>query len=184
MSDLHQEDGDQESTQSDGSEDSEQAEVEALKILNEKTGRNYKSFDDVSKTFKEASRIASQQGREEKSKPTHQEKGVDNTLLEELFIGANPEAQHVWERVKTEAKRLDTSPYSLWKESEFFRSEAKHKALQLAQDEENKRKTSNSSSDAIGNREISEMTEEEIKKMPSSELAKLYGSTSKPKYRF
>jgi len=110
----------------DDSKDAPTLSDDALAEYNKRVGKNYKSWDDVAKREKEADK-AFAKGEHKKESEKREEKPVryDDEVVEELLLTKHPEAEHVLDDLREEAKRQGKSVLKLFRDSKYYQGEAK-----------------------------------------------------------
>ena len=110
-------------SEGDSSEADESAD-EALAVYNQQTGKNFKSWEDVKKSTREADKLfakgAHKEAPEKRATVTH-----DDEVVEELLLTKHPEAENVLDELKDIAKQKGVSILKLYRESKYFQGEAK-----------------------------------------------------------
>jgi len=135
----------------------EEKEKIALEVHNKKTGKNYKSWEDVAKSEKERDIAFAQNPPEKKPKiknaqPAQPATPVANTLdadvVEEFMNIRFPElvaAPETRKELKELAELRKESEFSLYKKSSYFQNKAKAESESFEGDERNKGRVSNPS---------------------------------------
>jgi hypothetical protein len=159
----------QDQTSDDGHDADDEAILAAFNKKLESQGLRgtFTSLDDAAKSLKEAKRIASEGGR----KKGTQESQIDSRdeLLQRLYRQQNPDIDLVWEDLQDEAARLKTDPISLFEKSQYYKGEAKLRADEKKQKENEAKLTKPTDGAAVSQKEIT--TKEDFDKLSPSEKA-------------
>lgn len=127
-------------TEGEGSEDTSELSDDALKVYNERVGKSYKSWDDVTKREKEADKAFAKGIHKKEDKKETVTESVNDEVIEELLLTKHPEAENVLDELKDVAKQTGKSVLKLYRESRYFQGEAKTLADEKKQKEEIKSK--------------------------------------------
>jgi hypothetical protein len=111
---------------------------DALAEYNKKVGKDYKSWDDVTKREKEVDK-AFARGEHKKEEPKKTE-SINDEVVEELLLSKHPEAEHILDDLKETAKLKGVSVLKLYRESKYYQGEAKSISDAKKVEEENKSK--------------------------------------------
>ena len=132
--------------------------------------------------------LASQLGRqskEPKERVETKDSPSSSSVLKNLYMKANPEAQEVWEDVEKEAKLLGKDPFELYEASSYFKGEAKARIEAKKVEEESRRKIEKPSSDTASTKtDLDKIKPEDVVKLkPSEKLAWMKRQAEKEKSR-
>lgn len=151
----------------DGEETTE--EPMTLSEWNEKTGKNFKSWDDVAKSQKQIDKDFAQ-GKVKKEQPAQVNDFDDIT---EMFMVQNPVAEVVKDDLKTIADaKYNGSIIKAWKGEGWLRDKATALENSKKEEEISKSKISAPASFKGSNKSFENVTLEDLKKMSSSDKVK------------
>jgi len=141
----------------DEEEEGDEVETEALKKINEASGKNFKTIDQVSKSLKDADAKIAELGQEKpkdkeaKPKPPVASQKEDiPTYVEELLTLKYPEAELVLDELKEEASRTGKDLMTIFKGSTYFQNEAKARQTAKQDEEEAGNKVGTPSAIVVG----------------------------------
>ena len=117
----------------EGDNKGEEKDVDAITLakINEATGKDFKSMEDFQKSTKELEKAVADKGRESTT---------SKSVLETLYVKANPDYAVVKEEVEKEAKESGKDPIELYENSTYFKNEAKARIAEKKETNENKKK--------------------------------------------
>lgn len=163
-------------------DDSDESQDSSGESKDDKIERLEKMVASLEKGFKKA---FSEKGQQPKERVEIKDSPSSSSVLKNLYMKANPEAQEVWEDVEREAKLLGKDPFELYEASSYFKGEAKARIEAKKVEEESRRKIERPSSDTGSPKtDISKVKEEDVEKLkPSEKLAWLKAQAAKEKNR-
>lgn len=164
------------SNQDGDSEDALLAGEEALKVFNKRVGKNYKSWDEVSKREQTVDEFYAKGGKEKQGEKKLEKKAEEkpSNVIKNLFFNANPEAKEVWDEVEKAAKLTGRDPFDLYTDETFLQEKAKAKFEERKAEEEAKLKVSDPSNGSrpSSSTDWSKLTDEEVADLPTEKYEK------------
>lgn len=157
-------------SEGDGEKDEVSAEEQALKVYNQRTGKSFKSWDDVSKSTKEADRLFAQ-GKHKKEEPKTTK--ADTSYFEERTLKKEyPESEFVMDELKEMASQKGVSPLELFESSKYFQGEAKAIASEKETMSENKGKVGAPSNGTPYKKDYSNISKQDALELSDEEFEK------------
>lgn len=116
-------------------EESSSSDTETLAAINQKSGKNFKSLDDVAKSLKQADKLFAEQGQKakEKAKSSNPDNQPSNNedVLEEIILVKHPEAEHVLKDIKQIAKSTGRNIMKVYREETWLQEKARAEEKRL-----------------------------------------------------
>lgn len=182
------EDDDSDTSEEDDSSEEEESHGMSLEDYNKKVGKNYKSWDQVTKSELERDKTISQKeesNTEADKKPSKPAvapapSNADSELLEEMYLEKHPEYNHVKDKAKEIAKAENITPIQAFRKYKHLQSEGLTLAEEQEEEDKSKKKTSSPSHqgnvkkdfDKVTNKDISQMTPEQRVKLAEEQEKK------------
>ena len=123
---------------------------DSLVRINQATGKNFKSLEDVAKSLQQADIEFAKKGQEPKEpKITKPEPVRDDELAEEVLLTRHPEAELVIEDARKIARDKGVSVLKAYRETKWLSQEAKSRA-ELQEEQEKSKQKINKPSAVVG----------------------------------
>lgn len=186
-----QEEKDEDDESNDEEEDEDEMtdaeKAKALKFYNKTHKKDFKSWDAVTKSVKEADKAFAEAGKNKKGTdkkgkdaPAKQSGSqVSESLLEEIITSKSPEAELIMDELKADAKDKGVDILTLWKEKSYYKKEAKALFDEKQSEETNSKKVLKSASKISKKTDFSKITTKDIRGMSIKDRQKVFAAQIK-----
>jgi predicted Zn-dependent protease len=160
-------------SEGDGTKDNVSAEDEALRVYNERTGKTFKSWDDVQKSTKEADKLFAK-GTHKQEEPSPSTSVAPNVYEEELLTLKYPEAETILDDISDIAKKMGKGILEVYRQEKWLQDKAKAVSEEIRIEQENKSKI-NAPSNGTPTKtkdDIKSVKPEDVDKLSPSDKAK------------
>ena len=141
-----------------------------------------KQINDLKAELGRTKKLAKDALEKKSEKPTNKETlnpkegdgfNVNEAMAEDILIAGNPEVKEILSTLKAHAKKLNTDVYTLYKTDETYSMMAKNVANNKKKEEENIKKVNSPSEAVFENKNLDNLTDEDMEKLTPEQRLKV-----------